>query len=132
MFGAGGILPVVMFLLSAFVMPETPRFLIVRKGQRDKALRVLRRLCATDEDAEATLVEIEGTSAAESRQTEGWSALFRPDPGLRLMMIVVVTTAMAQQFSGVECFMYYSPFSRTSWILFRLQIVFNYCYNGLY
>ena len=110
MFAAGGILPVAMLLLSVFVMPETPRFLLVRKHRPDAARRVLARLCTTSAEADATFEDIERSAAFDDQLEEGWSGIFRPSAGVKLMIIVVVVTAMAQQFSGVEAFMYYSPF----------------------
>ena len=43
MIAGGGLLPVVMLLLVAFVMPESPRWL-VQKGRSEEAKRVIQSL----------------------------------------------------------------------------------------
>lgn len=43
MLGAGAFLPLVMIVLSIFVMPESPRWL-VQKQQHDKAAEVVQRI----------------------------------------------------------------------------------------
>ena len=137
MLGAGGVLPIVMFFLALFVMPETPRYLVVRKAQREKALGVLRRLFPSESEAERTLKFIEESAARDEQRQEGWSSIFKPQPGIRLMLLVVVVSAMAQQLSGVECFMYYVSdfFCALSFdSLFLSAFIFTshpFCLNGV-
>lgn len=100
MVAVGALLPILMFLLACFVMPETPRWLI-SKGKKEQALKVLRRLNRTEQEAVETAESI-AQAVAEERAVSGQLGsplrqLCRPTPRLRLMLIVVVGVAVMQQ-----------------------------------
>jgi SP family arabinose:H+ symporter-like MFS transporter len=100
MIAVGALLPILMFLLACFVMPETPRWLI-SKGKKAQALEVLRRLTRTEQEAVETAERI-SQAVAEERAESGHLGsplrqLCRPTPRLRLMLIVVVGVAVMQQ-----------------------------------
>ena len=114
MVGLGAVLPVPMFLLSVFVMPESPRHL-VRIGAGDRAARVLGRLVGADTHSpqvEAIMQDITRSLGHDrGANLSGLRDLFTSaPPAVRLMLTVVVTVAVAQHGSGAEAFTYYTPF----------------------
>lgn len=94
----------VLFLVVAFFIPESPRWLIV-KGQDKKALKIFRRLKSTDEGARA---EYAGTKASvEGEVKSEWSAF--KQKGIRLAVLWGSLIAILGQFMGVNAVLYYGP-----------------------
>jgi len=108
MFAFGGILPLVMLVLATFCMPETPRWLS-KVGRIDQAQEVLLKICNTPVDAEQTMIEIVA-GLTRRKEVSFRKLIWHDDRTIRFMVITVLSVAVAQQFSGVEAFMYYSPF----------------------
>ena len=94
----------VLFLIIAFFIPESPRWLIVR-GEDAKAMKVFGRLKATQEGAleefSATKASIEGEVKSE------WKALM--EPGIRKAVLFGSAIAILGQFMGVNAVLYYGP-----------------------
>jgi MFS transporter, SP family, solute carrier family 2 (myo-inositol transporter), member 13 len=70
--------PGLIFLIGAFFLSESPRWLY-RRGQRDKAMAALRRSCS-EEEAQLEMAEIDGTgtkTAQAAVSTEGGTLLKR-------------------------------------------------------
>jgi sugar porter (SP) family MFS transporter len=110
MLGLGGILPFVMILVAKYIMPESPRWL-VQKKQVPAARVVLQRIypeCMVDQ----VVNEIEDSLALEEAAATavGWSAILKPSPSVRRMLIVGVGIAIIQQAIGIDAIMYYLMF----------------------
>ena len=97
-------IPGVVFLAGVFLLPDSPRWLLMR-GRRDEALAVLRRL-----RGDATVVAREAHDIEETLKTPqlGWhlflgNANFRRSVGLGVLLQIV------QQLTGINVVMYYAP-----------------------
>lgn len=97
--------PAVLFLTIAFFVPESPKWLIVRRNRRDKALTILDRIYTRRADAEKEASETASVLKPDDRQ--GISAIF--SPGILKAVIVGVCIAMLGQFMGVNAVLYYGP-----------------------
>ena len=101
MLGLGAILPTVMIYLCARVMPESPRWLLTQ--QQDAAARaVLEETYPPGTDVDAMVQDMK-----ESIELErvGWSAICRPTPAIRRMLLVGIGVATMQQIVGIDAIM---------------------------
>ena len=94
----------VLFLVVAFFIPESPRWLIVR-GRDAEAMAVFRRLKTSQEGA---LEEFSATKASvEGEVRNEWRAL--REPGIRRAVLYGSAIAILGQFMGVNAVLYYGP-----------------------
>jgi sugar porter (SP) family MFS transporter len=98
-----GIVPALALLAGMFVVPDTPRWLMLR-GREQDAIAALKRV----REPEQVDPEIKETreSLAEARKT-GYGDLLRPR--LRMPMIVGIGLAILQQVTGINTVIYYAP-----------------------
>ncbi|MFE9172890.1 sugar porter family MFS transporter [Streptomyces kebangsaanensis] len=109
MFAVGAIPALLMVAGTMFLLPESPQWLILR-GRADKARQVIESV-STKERADH-LIEL-----AQQRRTQrdkeeasrkrNWRILL--EPRVRPALIVGLTLAAAQQFSGINTIIYYAP-----------------------
>jgi MFS transporter, SP family, arabinose:H+ symporter len=96
-------IPAALFFLAAFLVPESPRWLVLRSrlGHAHKVLLALR----TDQEvAQAELAEIEGSVAAERATHHEWRGR-----GLRRALYTGIFLAVFSELSGITVVMYYGP-----------------------
>ena len=101
MFGAEA-LPGILFLMLLFFVPESPRWLVVRKRE-DEARGVLSRIIS-EEAAEREVGEIKSVLAQE---LPSWRQLLQP--GIRGAVLIGMSLAILSQFSGINAIIYYGP-----------------------
>jgi MFS transporter, SP family, arabinose:H+ symporter len=101
MFGAEA-LPGILFLLLLFFVPESPRWLMVRR-RKEEAREVLGRIMS-EEAAEKEIGEITQVLAQESTS---WRELLAP--GIRGAVVIGMSLAILSQFSGINAIIYYGP-----------------------
>mmetsp|Transcript_20235 Transcript_20235/g.47234 ORF Transcript_20235/g.47234 Transcript_20235/m.47234 type:complete len:471 (+) Transcript_20235:122-1534(+) len=110
MLGVGLVLPLVLLILSLFVMPESPRWLML-KCRRAEAEHVLQRTHATGTDVQPILDKLE-KQTREERDEGSWrdllSAMLTPGPA-RKQVLVGIGVALAQQASGTDSLIAFSP-----------------------
>lgn len=100
-----GVVPSVVFLISVFFIPESPRWLVLR-GRLDKAKDVFSRIYGNDETA--VKHQIDATlEVTRTNGTSGYAALLRP--GILRAVLIGVAIAMLGQFMGVNAVLYYGP-----------------------
>lgn len=109
MLSLGCIMPAVMILLvSAGVMPESPRWLVANQ-RHDEAREILSRIYPPGFDITSLLQDI--TEAiqrdAAAEKAIGWAVLFHATPAFQRMLLVGVGTAVAQQAIGIDSIQYY-------------------------
>jgi len=97
-------IPGALFLLSLFMLPESPRWLIM-SNRKHEALAVLRRLRNS-----AQVVEREAADIEEQLRTpqHGWR-LFLENRNFRRSVGLGVMLQLVQQFTGMNVVMYYAP-----------------------
>jgi len=95
--------PALLFLLLLFLIPESPRWQIV-KQKDNKALQTLKKIYSL-EKAREEIAEVQNVISSEIKSD--WRLLFKP--GFRIALIVGVCLAMLGQFMGVNAVFYYGP-----------------------
>lgn len=96
-------LPAVLFFIVLFLIPESPRWLLV-KGKETKALVILKKIYGEKEAA----VQVNNVKNLITAETESnWRMLFKP--GFRLALFIGVALAMLGQLMGVNAVLYYGP-----------------------
>ena len=93
---ASAFLPSLAFLILLFLVPESPRWLVMR-GRVEEAMR-------GRQHAQLALSEIQETLRED---TASFSQLW--SPGVRVAMVIGVVMAVLQQVTGINVVLYYAP-----------------------
>lgn len=96
-------LPALLFFVVLFLIPESPRWLIV-VGKEDKALGIMTKIYGADE-VQAEIKNVKDLVTGEVKSD--WRLLFQP--GFRLALFIGVALAILGQFMGVNAVLYYGP-----------------------
>jgi sugar porter (SP) family MFS transporter len=98
-------LPSLLYALLCFGLPESPRWLISKKGDRETALTILQR-AQPDAPAEEIAAAADGIAAASSEQVSSgrfWTKrLQRP-------ILLAILIAFFNQMSGINVILYFAP-----------------------
>jgi sugar porter (SP) family MFS transporter len=95
-------LPAAAFLAGLALVPESPRWLIQKRRDRE-ALAVLKSL----DDAEHAEAEFRNILTSHSEKQGRFAELLRP--GLRMCLLVAIMLASFQQITGVSTLILYNP-----------------------
>jgi sugar porter (SP) family MFS transporter len=97
--------PSLFYTLMCFGIPESPRWLIARKGDRQAGLRVLKLIEpeAAESRLEAEADEIAAASSERAVASHFWTA------GLRVPIILAFLIAFFNQLSGINAVLYFAP-----------------------
>lgn len=97
--------PSLLYTVLCFGIPESPRWLIGRKGRREAGLKVLRLIEpeATPAQVEAQADEILKASATRAVSSRFWTA------GLRIPILLAFLIAFFNQLSGINAVLYFAP-----------------------
>ncbi|KMZ64232.1 putative Sugar transporter [Zostera marina] len=109
MLGAS-ILPSIFFSLALFIIPESPRWLVLR-NRTDEAKVVLSKLADTDAEVEQRVVEIEKAASFDGGDNpkSNCCEFLNPSPALRRMLVTGIGIHFFQQITGIDATVYYSP-----------------------
>lgn len=97
--------PSIVYTLLCFGLPESPRWLLSRKGDRQGALSVLRLIQpnAAESAIEAEADEIAAASSAKSSSGNFWTMR------LRVPILLAFLVAFFNQLSGINAILYFAP-----------------------
>ncbi|TGN75863.1 sugar porter family MFS transporter [Streptomyces bauhiniae] len=114
--------PALVMLLGQLRLPESPRWLILRKGDVEGAEKVLKQVRPAGYDVDSELEEISALARRQQRTDrnhQGWRGLRQR--WVRPALVVGCGIAVFTQLSGIEMIIYYAPtiltdngFSRSS------------------
>ena len=96
-------LPAFLFLVVLFLIPESPRWLII-KNKEEKASHIMSRIYG-DEGKEAHILDLKKLIANEIKSD--WKLLLKPE--IRKMVVIGMCIAILGQFMGVNAVLYYGP-----------------------
>jgi MFS transporter, SP family, arabinose:H+ symporter len=97
--------PSLLYAVFCFALPESPRWLLSRKGDRESALRVLKRAQPDVSDAEIA-AEADGIAAASSKEVSGGHFWTRR---LQKPILLAILIAFFNQLSGINAILYFAP-----------------------
>lgn len=107
-----GILPSFFIGAALFIIPESPRWLVM-KNRVEEARTVLLKTIDNQAEVEERLAEIllaAGTGSAEKYEEKAvWREMLSPSPSLRRMLITGIGIQCFQQITGIDATVYYSP-----------------------
>lgn len=97
-------LPAFIFFIIIFFIPESPRWLILKKKE-SVAQHILLRIYGNDDDVNS---ELNATrQAAQSETKSEWKFILKP--GIFKAVLIGVAIAILGQFMGVNAVLYYGP-----------------------
>jgi sugar porter (SP) family MFS transporter len=97
--------PAVLYTLCCLLLPESPRWLLAKKGDRKRGVAVLRLIepGASEEKIAAKAATILSASTAKADRGRFWSR------ALRVPILLAFLVAFFNQLSGINAILYFAP-----------------------
>ncbi len=96
---ASAALPAALLIVCMLLVPETPRFMVL-KDRDSEALALLKRLLGDDGEAQSTLQQIKATLVEHTRPLLSFGGL---------VLFVGIMLSIFQQVVGINAVLYYAP-----------------------
>ncbi|CAH0149159.1 putative metabolite transport protein CsbC [Pedobacter sp. Bi27] len=96
--------PSIIFLVLIYFIPESPRWLILKRGAYDKALEILRIINPLNCDEELAAIQKSGKDMQRDKSSDGLFSGKYNKP-----IILAVLFAFFNQVSGINAIIYYAP-----------------------
>jgi MFS family permease len=108
MFLLGALMPILMIILTHYVLPESPRYLVAN-GRESDARDVLIKIYPKGFNVYPVIDDIKEAIEREelAEQAVGWSIFLSPTPALTRMLVVGIGVACSQQVVGIDAIQYY-------------------------
>lgn len=97
--------PALIYSISCFFLPESPRWLIARKGEREEGIKILRQIMPDNSPGEVEAVADEIEIAAQ--QTSASGNLLQAK--LRVPIVLAFLIAFFNQMSGINAVLFFAP-----------------------
>ncbi len=97
--------PALLYTLLCFIIPESPRWLIVYGGKRDAGIEIFRQINPSFSDKEITALADSVEASAGSRETA--PKFFTPQ--LKVPILLTFFIAFFNQLSGINAILYFAP-----------------------
>jgi sugar porter (SP) family MFS transporter len=98
-------IPSLIYSLFCFGLPESPRWMLTRKGDREGGLKVLQRI---EPDASRAAIEAEANEIVAASSEKGSSSHFWT-MRLRKPILLAILIAFFNQMSGINAILYFAP-----------------------
>ena len=101
-----GVIPAVLYFLLLMLVPQSPRWLVVR-SRAEEAKKILQKI-GGEPYADSTIREIQDNIEKDKNRPK---AYFRElfNPSMRLILIIGLGIACIQQISAINAILYYAP-----------------------
>ena len=99
-------LPAILYFLCMLFVPESPRWLVLQ-GREDEARSIMQRIAAREKVEELLASIRESAHDLSTNLADKIRDMLRPE--LRLVIIVGLIAAVAQQSSGINAVFFYAP-----------------------
>ena len=100
-------LPAVLYFGCLFLVPESPRWLIMRGREAEAAPAMIR--AGGEQNAEREMASIKASIARGEEKGDKTRLRELLAPGLRLVLLIGVVVAVVQQITGINAVFFYAP-----------------------